>query len=158
MRTALVAAAVVAAAGVAAPAQAATPRQHLSFDESATTSIAGLGSGCPSFTGTLQEQRHLEIEVLLKPDGTAQAHTLATAAVTLTPDDPGATSYSGGYTQRQTGSFTSSGDDDRVVTTTMTGVLDGSDGSSYRISDVAHFSLDAQGTVRSWFERMHCGG
>jgi hypothetical protein len=158
MRTAFVAAAVVVAAGVAAPAQAATPRQHLSFDESATTSIAGLGRGCPAFTGTLREQRHLEIDVLLRPDGTAQAHTLATATVDLVPEDPDATSYSGSYTQRQTGSFTNSGDDDRVVSTTMAGRLEGSDGSSYPISEVVHFSVDAQGTVRSWFDRMRCGG
>jgi hypothetical protein len=160
-RPALVLAGALALVLPATAAQAAggpTPLS-LSFDEPVvTTSVDGLGRGCPAFTGVLEEQRHLDIDGWIKPDGTAHARTLVTALVTLTPDDPEAPAYVGRYTQHQTGQFTAAGDDERVVTTTMHGALRGSDGSSYRISEVVHLSFDAHGAVRSSFDRMHCGG
>jgi hypothetical protein len=157
-RLAVVAAALLAATGVAAPVQAAVP-EHLtmSFDEDpAITPVDGLGPGCPAFSGTLSEYRHLDLAGTVLSDGTVHGRTLVTATVTLTPDDPGAPSYAGGYTSRQTGFFTDGGDDDRVVTTTTHGVITGTDGSSYRISEVVHFSVDAQGNLRAWFDRFRC--
>lgn len=144
---------------LAAPAQAGSGIQRfsVSFDEEPSTmAVAGLGRGCPDVTGTLTEWRHLDIDGFVQPDGSAHARTVATAAVSLTPDDPAAPSYTGGYTQRQTGSFTNGGDDDRVVSTTTHGTITGSDGSSYKISEVVHFSVDASGTVRARFDRFHC--
>lgn len=160
MRRALVVAAVATALGCATPAAyAASPVDHLSmsFDEPVSvTHLDGLGRGCPAFTGSLVENRHLDITGWVRDDGAAHAITLVTATVSLVPDETSAVSYSGGYTARQTGSFTAGGDDDRVVTTTTHGVITGTDGSSYRIGEVAHFALDGDGNVRSWFDKFHC--
>ena len=160
MRRALVVAAVATALGCATPAAfAASPVDHfsMSFDEPVSiTHVDGLGRGCPAFTGNLVEDRHLEITGWLRDDGAAHALTLVTATVSLVPDEGGAVSYTGGYVGRQTGSFTGGGEDDRVVTTTTHGLIDGTDGSSYKISEVAHFSLDGTGDVRAWFDKLHC--
>jgi hypothetical protein len=43
-----------------------------------------------------------------------------------------------------------------VVTTTTHGSLTGSDGSSWRLTEVVHFSVDARGELRAGFDRMHC--
>jgi hypothetical protein len=163
-RAATVAAALLAATGLAAPATAAPApatsapqRFSVSFDEEpVVTPVDGLGTGCPAFTGTLTERRHLQIDGLIQPDGTAHARTLVTASVTLAPSDPTTPSYAGGYTSRQSGLFSNGGNDDRVVTTTTHGTIIGTDGSSYRISEVVHLTLDAHGSVRAWFDRFHC--
>lgn len=94
----------------------------------------------------------------MKPDGTAHARTDVTATVTLTADDTAAISYTGGYAQHQTGFFVDDGHGDRTVTTTTHGTITGSDGSRWRISEVAHFSVDAAGTVRAGFDRMRREG
>jgi hypothetical protein len=52
--------------------------------------------------------------------------------------------------------FTASGDDERVVITTTHGELTGSDGSTYRIREVAHVVVGDAGTVRVWFDRSSC--
>jgi len=160
MRRALVVAAVATALGCATPAAfAASPVQHLSmsFDEPVSVMhVDGLGRGCPAFTGSLVENRHLDISGWVRDDGAAHALTVVDASVALVPDDPGAVSYSGGYTAHQTGSFTAGGDDDRVVTTVTHGVISGTDGTSYRISEVAHLALDGNGGARAWFDKFHC--
>lgn len=160
MRRALVVAAVTAGLGCPTPAAfAASPADHLSmsFDEPVSVMhVDGLGRGCPAFTGSLVENRHLDITGWVRDDGAAHALTAVAATVALVPDDTGAVSYSGGYTAHQTGSFTAGGDDDRVVTTTTHGLITGTDGSSYRISEVAHFALDGNGDVRAWFDKFHC--
>lgn len=161
MRRALVgvvaATAAIATLAPTTPAFADSPLLHMSFDEDpVVTAIDGLGAGCPAFSGTLEEDRHLEINGFVKDDGTAHARTDVSASVTLTPDDPAAVAYIGGYTSHQTGVFTDLGDDDRQVTTTTHGTLTGSDGSSFRITEVVHFSIDRNGHVRAWFDRFHC--
>lgn len=160
MRRAVVVAVVATALGCTAPtAFADSPVEHLSmsFDEPVSVMhVDGLGRGCPAFTGSLVENRHLEITGWVRDDGAAHARTVVTATVALVPDESGAVAYSGGYTAGQTGSFTAGGDDDRVVTTVTHGVISGTDGSSYRISEVAHFALDGNGDVRAWFDKFHC--
>jgi hypothetical protein len=79
-----------------------------------------------------------------------------TATVSLTPVEPSAVSYTGSYVQHQTGFFVDDGHGDRVVTTTTHGTLTGSDGSSARLTEVVHVSVDGSGTVRAWFDRMRC--
>jgi hypothetical protein len=157
-RSVIVAGLVAAATTLAAPSYAAPP-QHLTFsyDEAPVlTHLDGIGTGCPAFSGTLEEDRHLDVIGTMSNDGTGHARTEVTATVVLTPDAPGSTSYAGGYTQRQSGFFVDDGHGDRVVTTTTHGLLTGSDGSVWRISEVAHLSVDAQGTVHAWFDRMRC--
>lgn len=160
MRRALVvAASACALAATTPPAFAVSPVHQLSisFDEPVSVMhVDGLGRGCPAFTGSLVENRHLEITGWFRDDGAAQARTVATATVALVPDETEAVSYSGGYTAHQTGSFTAGGDDDRVVTTTTHGRISGTDGSSYRISEVVHFSLDGNAAVRTSFDKFHC--
>ncbi|HET7305793.1 MAG TPA: hypothetical protein VFJ12_14725 [Segeticoccus sp.] len=156
-------AALAPAVAIATPgaAFAAGPPQHLtfSFDEPTEVShVDSLGARCPDFVGTLVEERHLELDGWMKEDGTAHARTDVTAQVKLVPDDPQGVSYSGGYTQHQTGAFTAYGDDDRVVTTTTHGTIAGSDGSSYRISEVVHFSVAKDGAVHASFDRFRCEG
>lgn len=162
-RSAGVLATLAAAALATTPgaAFAAEPPQHLSmaFDEpTEVTHVDGLGPRCPDFTGTLVENRHLDLDGWIKDDGTAHARTAVTARVSLVPDDPNGTAYAGAYTQRQTGNFTAYGDDDRIVTTTTHGTLEGTDGSSFRISEVVHFSVNHHGTVHASFDRFHCAG
>ena len=147
------------ATAVAAPSYAGSGVQHLTFsypEDPVVTSVAGLGAGCPAFVGTLEEDRHLDVNGIMKPDGTGHARTDVTASVTLTPGDPGAIAYTGGYAQHQTGYFVDDGHGDRSVTTTTHGILTGSDGSTWKISEVGHFSVDASGTVRASFDRMRC--
>ena len=160
MRAALVVAAVTTAIGCATPAAfAASPVHHLSmsFDEPVSVMhVDGLGRGCPAFSGSLVENRHLDITGWVRDDGAAHALTDVTATVALVPDEASDVSYSGGYTAHQTGSFTAGGDDDRVVTTVTHGAISGTDGSSYKISEVAHFALDGNGDVRAWFDKFHC--
>ncbi len=158
-RAALVAGALAAAALVTAPVHADSGVQHLTFtfdEDPVVTHVTGLGTGCPAFTGTLEEDRHLDMSGIMKADGTGHATTSVTATVTLTPDDPDAVTYTGGYTQHQTGSFVDEGHGDRVVTTTTHGLITGSDGTTWRIQEVVHLSLDARGAVRSTFDRMRC--
>jgi hypothetical protein len=160
MRRPLVVAAVATALGCATPtAFAASPVDHLSmsFDEPVSVMhVAGLGRDCPAFTGNLVENRHLDISGWIRDDGAAHALTAVTATVELVPDEASAVSYSGGYTAHQTGSFTAGGDDDRVVTTVTHGAISGTDGSSYKINEVAHFALDGAGDVRAWFDKLNC--
>jgi hypothetical protein len=147
------------ALGAAAPPASADPGQMrfaFAFDESSSPHVEGLGIGCPVFTGTLTELRHNEIEGFVNADGTGHARTVATATITLVPDDSSMPSYAGSYTSRQTGTFDDAGATDRAVTTTVHGVIAGTDGSTYGVMEVAHFSLDGQGTIRVWFDRMSC--
>jgi hypothetical protein len=165
-RLVLVAATAVAtAAAVATPSYAESPGsgtgtvQHLTFaypEDPVLTRVDGLGAGCPAFTGTLEEDRYLEVSGIMKPDGTGHARTDVAATVTLTPDDAAAVSYAGSYAQHQTGFFVDEGHGDRTATTTTHGTIIGSDGSTWRITEVAHFSVDATGTVRATFDRMRC--
>jgi hypothetical protein len=143
---------------VASPASADSSQQRfaVSFDESPSLHVGGLGTGCPAFTGTLSELRHNEIEGFVNADGTAHARTVATATITLVPDNNLMPSYTGSYASRQTGTFDDAGATDRVVTTTVQGVIAGTDGSTYGISELTHFSVDGQGTVRVWFDLMRC--
>ncbi len=157
----LIAAAVAVASSLAAPSYAESGVQHLTFsydEEPAFTSVNGLGAGCPDFTGTLEEDRHLQLSGIMKVDGSAHATTDVTATVTLTPDDPAAVAYAGSYTQHQTGFFLDDGHGDRVVTTTTHGKITGSDGSTWRIQEVIHLSLDAHGALRANFDRLRCEG
>lgn len=151
----------VAAATVAWPAmaQATGDVQHLTFsydEPPVLTQIDGIGPGCPAFTGTLEEDRHLEVTGIMKGDGTGHARTDVTATVTLTPDDAAAVSYTGSYVQHQTGFFVDDGHGDRVDTTTTHGTITGSDGSTARIREVVHVAVDGNGNVRAWFDRMRC--
>jgi hypothetical protein len=159
MRRALaVTAGVVAATALTAPSYAGAPL-HLSFlydEDPVITHVDGIGADCPSFVGILEEDRHLEAVGTMKADGTGHARTDVTATVVLTPDDPAAVSYTGGYTQHQSGFFIDDGHGDRVVSTTTHGRITGSDGSSWRISEVAHVTVDAHGNVRTSFDRMRC--
>lgn len=165
-RLVLVAGAVVATAvAVATPSYAESPDsgtstvQHLTFaypEDPVLTHVDGLGIGCPAFTGTVEEDRYLHVSGIMKPDGTGHARTDVAASVTLTPDDAAAVSYTGGYAQHQTGFFVDGGHGDRTVTTTTHGTITGSDGSTWRVTEVAHFSVDATGTVRAMFDRMRC--
>lgn len=143
---------------VAPPAYADSGVQHLtfSFDEPASSHLAGLGSGCPAFTGTLLEQRHNELAGVMLPDGTVHARTTAASEVVLVPDDAGAVSYRGGYVLHQSGTFTDGGEDDTVVTSTVHGTMTGSNGSAFRLTEVVHFSVSHDGTVRVAFDRPHC--
>ncbi|HET6626086.1 MAG TPA: hypothetical protein VFG63_06825 [Nocardioidaceae bacterium] len=142
----------------AAHADSGREQISLAFDEPpVTTSVSGLGPGCPSFQGDLTEYRHVQIDGFIGPDGTAHARSLVTASLELVPREEDDPSYTGGYTARQTGMFENAGDDERVVTTTTHGMLEGSDGTSYGVNEVAHFSLSKDGTIRAWFDRMHCG-
>lgn len=148
-----------AACTLAAPALADSGVQHLTFsfdEEPVVTEIGGIGPGCPAFVGTLEEDRHLEVDGIMKPDGTGHARTDVTATVTLTPDDPGAVSYTGSYVQHQAGFFVDEGHGDRVVTTTTHGTLVGSDGTTATLTEVVHVTVDGRGTVRVWFDRMRC--
>jgi hypothetical protein len=88
-------------------------------------------------------------------DGTGHATTGVAAPLTLVPDG-GGPSWSGGYVSHQAGQFTASGDDERVVTTTTHGGLTGTDGSTYRIREVAHVVVEDDGTPRVWFDRFSC--
>jgi hypothetical protein len=158
-RVILGAALVAAATALAAPSYAHTGVQHLTFsypEDPVVGHVDGLGAGCPAFAGTLEEDRFLQVSGIMKPDGTGHARTDVAATVTLTPDDAAAMSYTGGYAQHQTGYFVDEGHGDRSVTTTTHGTLTGSDGSTWRISEVVHFSVDAAGTVRASFDRMRC--
>jgi hypothetical protein len=151
----------IAAATAAWPAtaQADGNVQHLSFsydEDPVFTEIDGIGPGCPDFVGTLEEDRHLDVAGIMKADGTGHARTDVTATVTLTPADSSAVSYTGSYVQHQTGFFVDGGEGDRVVTTTTHGTLTGSDGSTARLTEVVHVSVDGSGTVRAWFDRMRC--
>jgi hypothetical protein len=143
---------------VAPAAHAGSPTQHLAFsydEESAVSTVDGL-PGCPDLVGTLTENRHLDAVGWIKPDGTAHAVTTVTASLTLAAQDGTRPSYVGGYVQQQTGQFTAYGDDERVVTATTHGNLVGSDGSSYRISEVTHLAIDGAGRAPVWFDRLRC--
>lgn len=157
-RIALVGGLLGAATALAAPSYAAAP-QHLtfSFDESASSHVDGLGVGCPAFVGTLVEYRHDELAGILLADGTVHGRTYATSVATLLPDDPAATSYTGSYVLRETGTYADGGEDDWVETATASGTLSGSDGSSWRFEEVVHLSVSHDGTVRASSDRMHCG-
>lgn len=158
-RVALMGAVVAAATCLAAPSYAESGVQHLTFtydEDPVSTHVNGLGAGCPDFTGTLEEDRHLHLSGIMKPDGSAHATTDVTATVTLTPDDPSAVCYTGSYTQHQTGFFVDEGRGDRVVTTTTHGVITGADGSTRPLDEVVHLSLDAHGAVRATFDRFRC--
>ncbi len=148
----------VGAAAVSGPAHAGSPAEHysFSFDESATTRIDGLGTGCPDFTGTMVESRHDELSGAMLSDGTVHGRTVATSQISLVPDDPAATSYTGSVVFRETGTYVNDGQDDWHETATVHGTLRGSDGSLTHLTEVAHLAVDAQGTVRSSFDRMHC--
>lgn len=117
--------------------------------------VDGLGPDCPGLVGTLTEYRHIDVEGWIRDDGAAHAAVVATATVTLAPEG-GGTSYAGGYVERQTGQFTGYGDDDRVVTAVTHGVLTGTDGSTYRISEVSHLAIDGTGRPTVWFDRLSC--
>ncbi len=161
MRCALllgIAGAAASTALLAAPAYADGGPEHYSFafDESAATLVDGLGTGCPDFTGTMTEQRHDELDGIMLADGTVHGRTLATSQVSLVPGDAGATSYTGSVTYRETGTYVNDGMDDAVETATVHGSLVGDDGSRFRITEVIHLTVDAQGTVRSSFDRMRC--
>jgi hypothetical protein len=159
VRRAVVAGAVASAAAlVAAPAYAGTAAEHyaFSFDETATTSVDGLGPGCPDFTGTMFEDRHDDLAGVMLGDGTVHGRTLATSRISLVPDTPGATSYTGSVVYRETGTYVNEGEDDWRETATVHGVLTGDDGSEFGFTEVVHMSVDARGTVRSSFDRMHC--
>jgi hypothetical protein len=164
-RVALAAGLLAAATVLAAPSYAESPDsgtgtvQHLTFsyaEDPVVGHVDGLGIGCPAFVGTLEEDRYLDVTGIMKSDGTGHARTDVAATVTLTPDDAAAVSYTGGYAQHQTGFFVDEGHGDRSVTTTTHGTLTGSDGSTWRISEVVHFSVDAAGTARAGFDRMRC--
>ena len=160
-RHALAAGLVAAVTGLGAPAYADSSVQHLTFDfgeDPVVTSLDGLGPGCPDFTGILEEDRILHVSGIMKADGTGHATTEVAATVLLTPADPGQVAYTGSYSQHQSGFFVDDGDGDRVVTTTTRGVLTGSDGSTWRIQEVVHLSLDGQGEPRVWFDRFRCTG
>lgn len=152
----------VAAASAAWPATAAHAEsgvQHLAFsydEEPVVTGISAIGPGCPAFSGTLEEDRHLEAAGTMKADGTGHARIDVTATVTLTPDDPTAVSYTGGYVEHQTGFFVDDGFGERVDTTVTHGTITGSDGSTARITEVVHVTVDGSGKVRAWFDRMRC--
>ena len=155
--TLAVGAATLLATGAAAASYADSPLLHMSYDEPpVATDINGLGPGCPAFTGALVENRHLEITGFFKDNGDAYARTFVSATVTLTSVDAADPSYTGSYTSRQTGVFTDFGNDDRQVTTTTHGQIDGSNGSSYGLDAVVHFSVDGNGVVRSWVDDFHC--
>jgi hypothetical protein len=152
-----VGAATVLATGAATASYADSPLLHMSFDEEpVSTVIGGLGPGCPAFTGTLVENRHLEITGFFRDGGAAYARTFVSATVTLTPADAGDPSYTGSYVSRQTGAFADYGESDRQVTTTTHGRIEGSDGSSYGLDAVVHFSVDGNGVVRAWVDDFHC--
>jgi hypothetical protein len=158
-RTVLTVAAVtVGMLGMAAPANATGGVQHLSFsfDETAVSHAEGLGVGCPAFVGTMSEQRHDELDGIMLANGTVHGRTYATSRITLSPDDPTATSYTGGYVLRQTGTYAHAGEDDWVETATVHGTLTGSDGASYRLTEVVHLTTSHDGTVRTTFDRMRC--
>ena len=160
-RLALVAALVAAATGLGSPAYAGDKVQHLTFDfpeDPVLTAVDGLGPGCPDFTGILEEDRSLHMSGIMKADGTGHATTDVDATVTLTPTDADAVSYGGGYSQHQSGFFVEGGEGDRVVTTATHGLITGTDGSTWRIQEVVHLSVDAQGEVRAWFDRFRCVG
>jgi hypothetical protein len=145
----------------ATPSYADSGVQHLAFEyaeEPVVTSVDGLGVGCPDFTGTLEEDRYLKASGILKRDGTGHATSDVVATVELTPDASSAVSYTGSYAEHQAGFFADDGHGDRVVTTTTHGVLEGSDGSTWRIQEVAHLAVDARGTVRVWFDDLRCTG
>lgn len=155
----VIAAGVLAGTALAGPSYAGSGVQHLTFsypEDPVATHVAGLGIGCPAFAGTLEEERYLDVSGIMKPDGTGHARTQVTATVTLSPDDPSAVSYTGSYAQHQTGFFVDGGHGDRSVTTTTHGSLTGSDGSTWRISEVVHFSVSHDGTVRAGFDRLRC--
>jgi hypothetical protein len=140
-------------------AHATSPVQHLSmsFDEDPVVStVAGLSPDCPDLAGTLTETRHLDIRGWVKPDGSAHAVTTATATVTLVPSDSSRPSYTGGYVTRESGQYTGSGEDERIDTATTHGYLDGTDGSSYEISEVGHLTIGGTGEPRVWFDRLRC--
>lgn len=160
MKRLLVTAAGALAVGcaLATPAYADPVVQHLafSFDETASSPMDSLGRGCPDFSGTVLEQRHDELAGIMQADGTVHGRTTATSSVRLVPDDPAETSYTGGYTLRQSGTFGSAGTEDRVVTSVAHGRLTGSDGSALGFTEVVHFSVAHDGTVRASFDRPHC--
>jgi hypothetical protein len=161
VRGAAVAAAAVAVATLTGvPAYADSGAQHytFSFDEVATSHVDGLGAGCPAFVGTMTEQRHDELAGTEVAGGTVHGRTLATSLVTLTPDDPSAVSYTGGYVFRETGTYVNDGADDWIETATVRGSLSGSDGSAYRLTEVVHLSVSHDGTVRATFDRLRCTG
>lgn len=140
-------------------AHAASPVQHLSmsYDEDPVVStVDGLGPDCPDLVGTLTETRHLDITGWFKPDGTAHATTTVTATVTLVPGDSSAPSYSGGYVTHESGQYTAFGEGERIDTATTQGHLDGSDGSSYRISEVGHLTIDGTGRPSVFFDHFRC--
>lgn len=147
-----------AACLLATPAYADSGVQHLtfSFDEQASSHLDGLGRGCPAFSGTLLEQRHDELAGIVQADGTVHGRTTATASAQLVPDDPADTSYTGGYSFHQTGTFVAGGTEDKVVTSVVHGTFTGSDGSSFHYTELVHFSVDGHGTVRVSFDRPHC--
>lgn len=150
--------AAVSASLVGVPAYADTPTEHyaLSFDETATTDVGGLGTGCPDFSGTMTEDRHDELTGVMLADGTVHGRTVATSQISLVPADPAATSYTGSIVYRETGTYVNEGEDDWRETATVHGTLSGADGTEYRFTEVMHLSVDARGTVRSSFDRMHC--
>ena len=159
MRGRLVAALAAAPLLVMPAAHADSPVQHLSmsYDEDPVVStVDGLGPDCPGLVGTLTETRHLDISGWFKADGTAHAVTIVTATVTLVPDDSSQPSYTGGYVTHESGQYTAGGADERIDTATTQGHLTGSDGSSYRISEVGHLTIDGTGTPRIWFDRFRC--
>jgi hypothetical protein len=158
MRRAVVCLVAASAALVAGPAYADPGASHLafSFDESASTPVDGLGPGCPAFSGTLLEQRHNELTGVILPDGTVHGRTTATSEAVLVPDAPGAVSYSGGYVLHQSGTFADGGEDGTVVTSTVHGTMTGSDGSTFRLTEVVHVAVSHDGSVRVSFDRPHC--
>jgi hypothetical protein len=144
---------------LAAPANADSPVQHLtlSFEEEPVVStIVGLGPDCPDLVGTMTENRHLQVDGWVRSDGSAHASTDVTAVVTIFPTASGGTSFTGGYIQHQTGQFTAFGEDERVVTTTTRGTLRGSDGSTYRISEVSHVVIHGAQLTQVWFDHFRC--
>jgi hypothetical protein len=113
-----------------------------SFDERpVVTRVAhGLGPGCPDFTGTLTERRHVTQSGFVRPGGVAHISTVVTATVTLEPARAGDVSYRGSYRSVQAGVFLHHGHLVRNASTLTVGTVRGSDGSSFGTVEVKHTS------------------
>lgn len=130
---------------------------HQTYDERPiATHLNGLGPGCPDFTGTMTERRHLVVSGYRRGD-TVRVSTEVTATVTLVPDDPATVSYRGRYRSVQIGTFGNHGRrDDKVATFTL-GHVRGSDGSAFGTIEEARTWRDSTGRAHQ-SDRFHCDG
>jgi hypothetical protein len=154
----------LALAGMPAPASAA-PAVHETLPESydGESSFAAGEGWCVDYAGTMTESRDGVFRVTQvgtgPRSGMVQVMGDISASLTLTPEDPSAgVAYVGGYREHVAGWFIvgPDGDDPRVMSLRLAGVLTGSDGSRLHLTYRIKVTVLPDGDVAVARESLTC--